>query len=334
MSVISMIISKYLDHIWFYNRGVCFCTCFSICILQCSDYVDVSVLSIKVWDKNEFKVIASYQGHVAGVECVSCAPKDQHLFLSCAQDGRVLLWDTRKAKPATAIGEMNQVSCMFRLAICHVHFFPTFSPLLYSFVYLSGSCSFALLSITLLFLHRDILLHADMKPAGALPSCVAWNPFSSRGIAVATETGHIGLRDLNSLVIPLAHTAVHSRPVTRLKFSPHSAAWLASAGEDCRVFVSNAEDKLSLIRTVRRHEVKGSILVHCSQGKLPACFVVSCTLPFQGSIRCLSWISGSLPRSHPYCICFSSSPHLTCCICFSSSPHLTFLKQTLSESKD
>uniref|UniRef100_A0A8C4NES2 Methylosome protein WDR77 n=1 Tax=Eptatretus burgeri TaxID=7764 RepID=A0A8C4NES2_EPTBU len=277
MSVISMIISKYLDHIWFYNRGVCFCTCFSICILQCSDYVDVSVLSIKVWDKNEFKVIASYQGHVAGVECVSCAPKDQHLFLSCAQDGRVLLWDTRKAKPATAI---------------------------------------------------------DMKPAGALPSCVAWNPFSSRGIAVATETGHIGLRDLNSLVIPLAHTAVHSRPVTRLKFSPHSAAWLASAGEDCRVFVSNAEDKLSLIRTVRRHEVKGSILVHCSQGKLPACFVVSCTLPFQGSIRCLSWISGSLPRSHPYCICFSSSPHLTCCICFSSSPHLTFLKQTLSESKD
>ena len=63
LSVISMIISKYLDHIWFYNRGVCFfCNCFSICILQCSDYVDVSVLSIKVWDKNEFKVIASYQG--------------------------------------------------------------------------------------------------------------------------------------------------------------------------------------------------------------------------------------------------------------------------------
>uniref|UniRef100_UPI00358DF933 methylosome protein WDR77 n=1 Tax=Myxine glutinosa TaxID=7769 RepID=UPI00358DF933 len=165
--------------------------------LVCSVSVGVDTLvsgsldgSIKVWDKNEFKVISTYRGHVAGVGCVSCAPKDQHLFLSCAQDGRVLLWDTRKAKPASVI---------------------------------------------------------DVKPAGALPSYVTWNPFSSRAIAVATETGHIGLRDLSSLVIPLAHTVVHNRPVTRLKFSPHSAVWLASAGEDCRVIVSNAVDKLSLM---------------------------------------------------------------------------------------
>uniref|UniRef100_A0A8C2Q3W2 Methylosome protein WDR77 n=1 Tax=Cyprinus carpio TaxID=7962 RepID=A0A8C2Q3W2_CYPCA len=54
---------------------------------------------IKVWDLNQETVTSSYNAHSQPVSSVSCSPVDESLFLSCAQDGRLLLWDRRKPKP-------------------------------------------------------------------------------------------------------------------------------------------------------------------------------------------------------------------------------------------
>ncbi|XP_027011796.1 methylosome protein 50 [Tachysurus fulvidraco] len=58
---------------------------------------------VKVWDVTQEAVINTYTVHSMAVSCVSCSPNDQSLFLSCAQDGRLLLWDRRKPKPASRL---------------------------------------------------------------------------------------------------------------------------------------------------------------------------------------------------------------------------------------
>uniref|UniRef100_A0A8C1W144 Methylosome protein WDR77 n=1 Tax=Cyprinus carpio TaxID=7962 RepID=A0A8C1W144_CYPCA len=58
---------------------------------------------IKVWDLNQETVTSSYNAHSQPVSSVSCSPVDESLFLSCAQDGRLLLWDRRKPKPASHV---------------------------------------------------------------------------------------------------------------------------------------------------------------------------------------------------------------------------------------
>ncbi|XP_037106919.1 methylosome protein 50 isoform X1 [Syngnathus acus] len=59
---------------------------------------------IKVWDLSQEMVVTSYSAHTQAVTCVACSPTDNSLFVSCGQDGRVLMWDTRKPnKPATRI---------------------------------------------------------------------------------------------------------------------------------------------------------------------------------------------------------------------------------------
>ncbi|KAI5093847.1 methylosome protein 50, partial [Silurus meridionalis] len=62
---------------------------------------------VKVWDLNQEAVINTYTVHSRAVNCVSCSPTDQSLFLSCAQDGRLLLWDRRKPKPASRLGKAH-----------------------------------------------------------------------------------------------------------------------------------------------------------------------------------------------------------------------------------
>ncbi|XP_066514962.1 methylosome protein 50 [Hoplias malabaricus] len=56
---------------------------------------------IKVWDMNQETVISTYSVHSKPVNSVRFSPTDESLFLSCAQDGRLLLWDRRKSKPAS-----------------------------------------------------------------------------------------------------------------------------------------------------------------------------------------------------------------------------------------
>lgn len=60
---------------------------------------------IKVWDLSQGTVVNTYNVHTSPVNCVACSPTDESLFISCGQDGRVLLWDKRKPnKPATRLG--------------------------------------------------------------------------------------------------------------------------------------------------------------------------------------------------------------------------------------
>ncbi|KAF7693553.1 methylosome protein 50 [Silurus meridionalis] len=73
---------------------------------------------VKVWDLNQEAVINTYTVHSRAVNCVSCSPTDQSLFLSCAQDGRLLLWDRRKPKPASRLDVVSP-SCSVTAVVWH-----------------------------------------------------------------------------------------------------------------------------------------------------------------------------------------------------------------------
>ncbi|XP_036415949.1 methylosome protein 50 [Colossoma macropomum] len=66
---------------------------------------------IKVWDLSQEAVISSYNAHSMPVNSVCCSPTDDSLFLSCAQDGRLLLWDRRKPKPASRLDVVSPSCC-------------------------------------------------------------------------------------------------------------------------------------------------------------------------------------------------------------------------------
>ncbi|XP_073700753.1 methylosome protein WDR77 [Garra rufa] len=75
---------------------------------------------IKVWDLNQETVVSSYNAHSQPVSSVSCSPVDESLFLSCAQDGRLLLWDKRKPKPASRL-DLVSPSCSPTAVAWHPH---------------------------------------------------------------------------------------------------------------------------------------------------------------------------------------------------------------------
>ena len=54
------------------------------------------------WLQSLFLPIAS--GHNGPIYDVVYHPHQSDMFVSCSQDGRVLLWDVRKPKPAKLIG--------------------------------------------------------------------------------------------------------------------------------------------------------------------------------------------------------------------------------------
>ncbi|KGL78741.1 Methylosome protein 50, partial [Tinamus guttatus] len=58
---------------------------------------------VKVWELPEEAVLHSYRAHTASVTCVASCPGKDTVFLSCGEDNRTLLWDTRCPKPATRI---------------------------------------------------------------------------------------------------------------------------------------------------------------------------------------------------------------------------------------
>ncbi|NP_001120009.1 methylosome protein 50 [Xenopus tropicalis] len=59
--------------------------------------------SVKVWDLTQKTLLNSYIAHSSEVNCVAACPGKEAIFLSCGEDGKILLWDTRKPKPATRI---------------------------------------------------------------------------------------------------------------------------------------------------------------------------------------------------------------------------------------
>uniref|UniRef100_A0A1A7YDV6 Methylosome protein WDR77 n=1 Tax=Iconisemion striatum TaxID=60296 RepID=A0A1A7YDV6_9TELE len=76
---------------------------------------------IKVWDLSQETVVTTYNVHTQPVNCVSCSPTDESLFISCGQDGRVLMWDRRKPnKPASKI-DVESSGCPVTTAAWHPH---------------------------------------------------------------------------------------------------------------------------------------------------------------------------------------------------------------------
>ncbi|KAG7219262.1 hypothetical protein INR49_019210 [Caranx melampygus] len=76
---------------------------------------------VKVWDLSQETVVTTYSVHTQPVRCVACSPTDESLFISCGQDGRVLMWDRRKPnKPASRI-DVEAPSCSPTTVAWHPH---------------------------------------------------------------------------------------------------------------------------------------------------------------------------------------------------------------------
>ncbi|KAK3098735.1 hypothetical protein FSP39_022560 [Pinctada imbricata] len=59
---------------------------------------------IKVWDMETMSSVTTYRGHYDMVQAVKYHPTEPALILSCSQDGRTCLWDTRDQKQVTVLG--------------------------------------------------------------------------------------------------------------------------------------------------------------------------------------------------------------------------------------
>uniref|UniRef100_A0A8D0GK05 Methylosome protein WDR77 n=1 Tax=Sphenodon punctatus TaxID=8508 RepID=A0A8D0GK05_SPHPU len=73
--------------------------------------------SVKVWDIPQQTVVNSYRAHSGQVSCVSACPGKDTVFLSCAEDNRILLWDTRSPKPTTRIGMCFSAHIVLKFAV-------------------------------------------------------------------------------------------------------------------------------------------------------------------------------------------------------------------------
>jgi len=58
--------------------------------------------SVKIWNP-ELNSLHSFRAHSDIVWDVQYHPSDPALFMSCSQDGKVILWDSRESKPATLV---------------------------------------------------------------------------------------------------------------------------------------------------------------------------------------------------------------------------------------
>ncbi|KAM9759824.1 methylosome protein WDR77 [Menidia menidia] len=77
--------------------------------------------SIKVWDLGQETIVTTYSVHTQPVNCVACSPTEESLFVSCGQDGRVLMWDRRKPnKPASRI-DLESPNCSPTTVAWHPH---------------------------------------------------------------------------------------------------------------------------------------------------------------------------------------------------------------------
>ncbi|XP_047438961.1 methylosome protein 50 [Mugil cephalus] len=76
---------------------------------------------IKVWDLSQETAVTTYSAHTQPVTCVACSPTDDSLFISCGQDGRLLMWDRRKPnKPASRI-DVESRTCSPTTVVWHPH---------------------------------------------------------------------------------------------------------------------------------------------------------------------------------------------------------------------
>ncbi|EGW12026.1 Methylosome protein 50, partial [Cricetulus griseus] len=160
---------------------------------------------IKIWDLTQQMSLNSYRAHSGQVTCVAASPHKDSVFLSCSEDSRILLWDTRCPKPASQMGDENG------------------SVSLVDTKNASSTLSSAVHSI------KGVLDCGQ-------PEMYVLNHGNMAVSSTGDENGSVSLVDTKNASSTLS-SAVHSQCVTRLVFSPHSAPFLASLSEDCSIAV-------------------------------------------------------------------------------------------------
>jgi WD40 repeat protein len=75
---------------------------------------------IKLWDVNELVSTHTYKAHSSSVTGLAFHPNEPDIFVSCSLDGKILIWDMRKSKPARvlAMPPKSRPTC---LAWSHAH---------------------------------------------------------------------------------------------------------------------------------------------------------------------------------------------------------------------
>lgn len=62
-----------------------------------------------IWDVEEAIPKNNYKGHAGNVNGIACSPAESDVFLSCSQDGTILMWDLRLSKPAKLIDHLTSL---------------------------------------------------------------------------------------------------------------------------------------------------------------------------------------------------------------------------------
>ncbi|NWV24686.1 MEP50 protein, partial [Origma solitaria] len=182
---------------------------------------------VKVWDIPEQTVLHCYRAHSDAVTCVASCPGKDTVFLSCAEDSRILLWDTRCPKPATRI-------------VC-------------------SACNHLPTSVMWHPQKSDIfVLGKDLDFTRQIKVVIVTGQFLGNFIPslAGDESGTVALVDTKNPDSALS-AAVHTRSITGFAFSAHSSPLLASISEDCSVAVLDSD--LSEVFRNRSHQdfVKG-----------------------------------------------------------------------------
>jgi len=74
---------------------------------------------VVIWDVEEAIAKNHFKGHAGKLNGISCSPVESDVFLSCSQDGTILMWDLRLSKPAKMIDHMSWFgSSVVPTAVC------------------------------------------------------------------------------------------------------------------------------------------------------------------------------------------------------------------------
>ncbi|XP_069489397.1 methylosome protein WDR77 [Ambystoma mexicanum] len=181
---------------------------------------------VKVWDLAQQTMLNSYRAHSNQVTCVASCPGKDTVFLSCSQDGRLLLWDTRNAKPASRID--TSVSNSFPTSVT---WHPDKSD---TFAFGNDIGSVFILDLKNLKPAASAALHSHSVTG------LSFSSHSSPLLASVSEDCSVAVCDSN--LFEVFRDRSHSDYVKGLSWSPLNPPNLTTAGWDHKVINHNVDN--------------------------------------------------------------------------------------------